>query len=592
MKAKSFIDKAFPNKLFMFLYNGLFFLLIGLLISPNVQTQNVQKLDSLELELELTRDVKSKVQILIHLVDKYLNNDPDRALGYSKNAYELSEKDDYKEGLALAMQRMAEIYWGKSEYKTSIEYAIKTQDLAKKINLVSGLAESQLILGKIYKNLGDYEKSSDYFFTSLKLFEETNYQKGVANALRSIGNLFFDQENFEKSLEYNIKSLDLSKKINYQEGISSSLNNIAANYGQLKEYDNIEKYLQEAIVINKKSGQRLWEGINYLNLGLVYKEIKNYDSCLIYYKKALAIFEELNNIPFICSCLNNLSDYYSSISLNDTSLTYAMKSFKLASENKLIREVREAAKKLQELYYSKNDLPNAFKYLTEQYDANDSLQIEKSMAKLAQLELTYKLEKEEQEKLLIRNKKEFNYKLIIISLAFILIIIVFVLSARQRIKSRKALFEKEKLENEINIKNKELTTNVLSLMKKNEMLSDISKKLLLLEKETLNNETKSSINKIAKELQKSTEYKILEEFDLRFNQVHSDFYNNLTEKFPDLSSGELRLCAFLRLNMTTKEISDLTGQQISTLENARYRIRKKFGLANTDVNLVTFLSAF
>lgn len=590
--ADSFTNMVFPIKLNVFFCSTSFLLLVSLLISPNVNTQNVQKLDSLELELELTRDVKNKVEILINLTDKYLNNDPDRALGYSKSAYELSEKENYEEGLALSMQRMADIYWGKSQYKISIEYAVKTKDLAEKINLVSALAESQLTLGKIYVDLGEFEKSSGYFFEALKRFEQISDQKGIANALRLIGILFFNQENYEKSLEYNLKSLSISKKITYQEGISSSLNNIAANYGQLKEYDKIEKYLQEAVDINKKAGQRLWEGINYLNLGLVYEELKQYDSCLIYNKKALAIFEELNNIPFICGCYNNLSDYYSTISRNDTSLTYAMKSFKLASENKLIRHVREAAKKLQELYYSKNDFPNAFKYLTEQYNANDSLQIEKSMAKLAQLELTYKLEKEEQEKQLIQNKKEFNYKLVIISLAFILIIIVFVLSARQRIKSRKALFEKEKLENEINIKNKELTTNVLSLMKKNEMLSDISKKLLLLEKETLNIETKSAIDKIAKELQKSTEHKILEEFDLRFNQVHSDFYNNLTKKFPDLSSGELRLCAFLRLNMTTKEISDLTGQQISTLENARYRIRKKFGLANTDVNLVTFLSAF
>jgi len=52
----------------------------------------------------------------------------------------------------------------------------------------------------------------------------------------------------------------------------------------------------------------------------------------------------------------------------------------------------------------------------------------------------------------------------------------------------------------------------------------------------------------------------------------------------------MKLCAFLRLNMTTKEIAELTGQQIHTLENARYRLRQKLGITSSDVNLVTFLA--
>ena len=60
--------------------------------------------------------------------------------------------------------------------------------------------------------------------------------------------------------------------------------------------------------------------------------------------------------------------------------------------------------------------------------------------------------------------------------------------------------------------------------------------------------------------------------------------------FPDLSPSEQRLCAFLRLNMSTKEISELTGQRISSLETARYRLRKKLGITNSHINLITFLN--
>ncbi len=62
------------------------------------------------------------------------------------------------------------------------------------------------------------------------------------------------------------------------------------------------------------------------------------------------------------------------------------------------------------------------------------------------------------------------------------------------------------------------------------------------------------------------------------------------ERFPNLSPSEQRLCAFLRLNMSSKEISELTGQSLNALETARYRLRKKLGISNSQVNLITFLS--
>ena len=62
------------------------------------------------------------------------------------------------------------------------------------------------------------------------------------------------------------------------------------------------------------------------------------------------------------------------------------------------------------------------------------------------------------------------------------------------------------------------------------------------------------------------------------------------EKFPNLTPNEQRLCAFLKLNMSTKDISELTGQTINAIEMARYRLRKKLHISGKDENLITFLS--
>ena len=83
-----------------------------------------------------------------------------------------------------------------------------------------------------------------------------------------------------------------------------------------------------------------------------------------------------------------------------------------------------------------------------------------------------------------------------------------------------------------------------------------------------------------------------EEFEYRFQQIHSGFYDRLKKSHPDLTLNERRLCAFLKLDMTTKEISDITGQSNSAVSMARIRLRRKLGLTNTDRELYDFLAGF
>ncbi len=251
--------------------------------------------------------------------------------------------------------------------------------------------------------------------------------------------------------------------------------------------------------------------------------------------------------------------------------------------------VHDAANIIQKLYLQKGDKETAYDYIVLQYQMKDSLVLMENKAELAKLELQYEFDKKEQAKHIEQQRKDLYILIIVISLLIALIVIILIL-ARLRVKAKNALLEQQKLEHQLEFRNKELATNVMSLMKKNEVLSAISEKLITIKNHAVKDETKDAINKISKEIQKTTEEEIFEEFELRFKQVHSDFYDELLRRFPELSPSEQRLCAFLRLNMSTKEISELTGQKASSLETARYRLRKKLGITNSQVNLITFLS--
>ena len=214
-----------------------------------------------------------------------------------------------------------------------------------------------------------------------------------------------------------------------------------------------------------------------------------------------------------------------------------------------------------------------------------------------------KLRKEEikrQEENLNRQKRETIYIFSIISALLLvsLFVTLFLLQRnklkRQALKHEKDLLkqkslelENDKLQMELEYKNKELTTNVMHLARTNEFITGLSQKLLK-NKLSFNQENQRLIDEMIRELQTFTDIDTWKEFELRFQEVHSEFYTTLNEKFPNLTPNEKKLCAFLRLNMTTKEISAITYQSITSITVARSRLRKKLSI-DKDENLISFL---
>ncbi len=84
---------------------------------------------------------------------------------------------------------------------------------------------------------------------------------------------------------------------------------------------------------------------------------------------------------------------------------------------------------------------------------------------------------------------------------------------------------------------------------------------------------------------------IWSEFEKRFNDVHADFYRKLGDAHPDLTPNERKLCAFSKLNMSSKEIASITFQNVKSIDMARYRLRKKLGL-NEEDSFLTYISKF
>lgn len=153
-------------------------------------------------------------------------------------------------------------------------------------------------------------------------------------------------------------------------------------------------------------------------------------------------------------------------------------------------------------------------------------------------------------------------------------------------RKRLERLEKKQLEDEIMIKRKELANTTMMAAKKNEVLMDIQGELNK-DKDKFSNQyrLKHIMTKINKAVKNKAEWQV---FETNFKEIHEDFSKDLLEQFPNLTGKDIKLCSYLKMNLTSKEIAPLMGKSVRGVEVHRYRLRKKMDLDSQE-NLSNFL---
>ncbi|MEZ5145960.1 MAG: LuxR C-terminal-related transcriptional regulator [Bacteroidales bacterium] len=150
----------------------------------------------------------------------------------------------------------------------------------------------------------------------------------------------------------------------------------------------------------------------------------------------------------------------------------------------------------------------------------------------------------------------------------------------------------EKLREQMTMKDKELANATMEMIQKNKVLNkiknDLKKITTASHDDGLKNEVQSLHRKINKELDTEKQWEV---FETHFENVHEAFLKRLKNQFPDLSPRELKLCAYLRMNISSKEIAALMNISTRGVEISRYRLRKKLQLSRNE-NLTDFILSY
>ena len=156
-------------------------------------------------------------------------------------------------------------------------------------------------------------------------------------------------------------------------------------------------------------------------------------------------------------------------------------------------------------------------------------------------------------------------------------------------KSEKEIIklQNEKLANEVKFKNKELADATMHLVERGNTLVKVKDELQRLYTKTGNNHDVKQTLQLLKDVEKNNSN--WEQFALHFNEVNNDFLNKLKSRFPKLSNTDLKVCAYLQLNLSSKEIAQLMNISVRGVEISRYRLRKKLQIP-TEQSMNDFLN--
>ncbi|NME72554.1 tetratricopeptide repeat protein [Flammeovirga aprica] len=509
--------------------------------------------------------------------------------------------------------------------------------------------ELMLQLGKKFIAV-DMDRAMDYTSDGIMLYEENKNDQLLGELYNLKGNIYLYKGQSYKAREAYFNAIQQFRKIKNKELEVRSQTNLCQIYQQEKNYSKALAEYEKAIATVKELSEDIQNELLphlYLNKGTLYDELNEPEKAIHLFNQVIRMCKNESQLIMKSKALHNLSNQYANQKRFEDALEVLKASYEIKQKlndergeiNSLVAFAHIASqqgqlKKAEKFYLkaieqadevnSPVDLKNvyyglstffeanghtqkAFQYFKEYKKASDELLQQRYSKGIADLEQNQikALEKIQ----LLHEKEEQQTIIIILTCLFIGIIAIILMVLRvQRLKMINAKQNEEKaniareletvehqytqeqnkvLQSQVEFKDKELTTNIMHLMQQNELINKVSEELLSIDSE-LDSNNKKKIRSIVYNLQNANQGEVWKELEYRFEQVHSDFFDKLHQKFPSLSPNEKKLCAFLKLNLSTKDISNITHQSVKSIQVARYRLRRKLEINNTDVDFQTF----
>jgi len=450
------------------------------------------------------------------------------------------------------------------------------------------------LMEAVYYAFSDYEKAAPIAYDLLKIAQQTKNPKHLYFAYSSIAADEAGLGNRYKEIEFLLladKHTTFHKAIEAKSDIELSLAFMAVN-----DYKKAEKHILDGVKTAIESENLIYITYAYTVMSSYYYETNAYENALKYITKVDSIMQinkELADSRDYIETNINAGLIYSKRGEFEKAEKYLTKVLKIAKRANDLDTQAQVYEAFSELEENKGNYAKSLEYYKKAAFMSDSVYTKEAQTQLNILKVTYELEKKDAEVTIAKKNEEFSKKqsfyLLGIGITCIIILLLLLLYSRSKLKSSKISaelnskkneihqIEIENLASEVQLKNKELADLFLHQYEKAQLLTDVIDNI-----DKSNDQLKENLQE---KLNKNEDWT---NFKLHFDKVHEGFFQKLNELAPNLTTKDIRYCAYIRMNLTSKEIGIMLGISHRTVQGIRGRVRKKLGLDSSE-DLVLYL---
>lgn len=513
---------------------------------------------------------QSDTESLLKKATKLVASNPEEALKCAQKAYEIAKEQNNAVLCSRALSTCGRITMFEGDFDLGLSLYFNALNYCPSDSL-SIQAEIYNGIGWGYTRLNSKNKAIDYIDKSLKIYQQLSDSIGIALSYNHKGFIYYYSKEYDKADYFFNLALDICRKKNNQRNIAAIINNLCMLPGNSEKKIEL---IQESIKINLSLGVIWSVAENYNNLGKQYYYLHKYDDALL----ALDIAKE----------------YAQKVKAKD-----------LLSENYLQRSL---------IYAAQKDYPFAYNYLQKQVEISKEIQSEKSICEierkisnqeLLKLKQEYELQQKEHDLILLR--KNWITTIVGMLLCLVLLLIRFRLFKKKKEleliarqyeleQSQRKIMELEikekeerigKIDTELQAAKEKLGYMLLFLRSRNELLEKIRNMI----RETYKMDPAEQLTHLKKVNTFIAQYQIEEEKEelaLQIEEQNKAFSKRLEERFPSITTAEKNLAVLLRMNLSSKEITLITGNSTKTISMTRHRLRKHMELAPEE-DIIAFL---
>ena len=506
-----------------------------------------------------------QAQKLIDQAQKYLYNNPKQASYYAAQASALFPEDEPSEVRAQAMILYCQAEQLLGNFDLSIKNLYDTQKYIHPTNKKQ-MAQLCSLMGRVYSKLGDYNKAIELNDKATSIFKSIGDSTSVAGCYNERGVMHHFMSEFTVAERFFQRALAINRAQRNLKEIATNLNNLCLYRGNTEEKLS---FIQEAITINKNLDAQWSLGENYNNMGKQYYYGKQYSNALEALRKAYEYAHNIGARELICDNYEYSSMVYAAIGDYAQAYKYLDKRYHLGKELQSSNKLRNIEQEISYKRYQDQ------KYATEMQ------------------EQTYKIE-------LLKRNLWLLGSVLILGIAFSIFLYKWykrrkdlqLIEARYQLQlSEKEVAELKMHQQELELQNvhnalatsrQEATSFAVFLKSRNELLDKIRgmvKEGYKMDAQAITPHLKK-INAFISQSQSGdkTNSALLTNIDDKSNE----FLQRLVAIHPKLTQGEKYLATLLRVNLSTKEISMLTGTTPKPINMNRYRLRKSLNLSSEE----------